>query len=65
MAPSRRVYFEATGWVDAKVHRFETLPAGEDVVGPAIVESSFTSVVVDPGARARRDEGGTLVIAVR
>ncbi len=65
IAPARRVYFGATGWVDAPVHRFETLPAGAEVPGPAIVESSFTSVVVDPGARARRDDGGALIIAVR
>ena len=26
-APARRVYFAATGWVEAKVHRFETLGA--------------------------------------
>jgi N-methylhydantoinase A len=62
--PARRVYFAATGWVEAKVHRFETLAESEAVTGPAIVESSFTSVVVEPGAHARRDAGGTLIIAV-
>jgi N-methylhydantoinase A len=62
--PARRVYFAATGWVEAKVHRFETLAEIEAVTGPAIVESSFTSVVVEPGAHARRDAGGTLIIAV-
>jgi N-methylhydantoinase A len=62
--PARRVYFAATGWVEAKVHRFETLAETEAVTGPAIVESSFTSVVVEPGAHARRDAGGTLIIAV-
>ena len=63
--PTRRVYFATTGWVEASVHDFETLPEGTEVAGPAIVESGFTSVVVEPGARARRDAGGTLIIAVR
>ncbi|WP_245576847.1 hydantoinase/oxoprolinase family protein [Kaistia adipata] len=62
---SRPVYFAATGWVDAEVHRFEALPVDLEIEGPAIVESSFTSVVVDPGASARRDATGTLIIIVR
>jgi N-methylhydantoinase A len=61
----RPVYFAATGWVDAGVHRFETLPIDVEIEGPAIVESGFTSVVVDPGASARRDATGTLIINVR
>lgn len=61
----RPVYFTATGWVDAEVHRFETLPIDAEIEGPAIVESGFTSVVVDPGASARRDATGTLIINVR
>jgi len=63
--PARRVYFAATGWVEARVHDFETLAVDTEVIGPAIVESGFTSVVVDPGARAWREPGGTLIIAVR
>jgi N-methylhydantoinase A len=63
--PPRRVYFVTSGWVDAEVLRFETLPAGVRVTGPAIIESSFTSVVIDPGAHAVRDGAGALIIAVR
>ena len=61
---NRRVYFGATGWIDARVRRFETLSPGVVVEGPAIVESSFTSIVIDPGARAHRDASGALVITV-
>jgi N-methylhydantoinase A len=61
----RRVYFGATGWVDTKVQRFETLPEQVVVQGPAIIESSFTSIVVDPEAQAWRDAAGTLVISFR
>jgi N-methylhydantoinase A len=47
-----------------EVYRFEAIPKGAEIVGPAIVESSFTSIVLDPGAIAWRDELGTLVIDV-
>ena len=60
----RRVYFGATGWIDAKVQGFEKLSDGDVLEGPAIVESSFTSIVIDPGARARRDATGALIIDV-
>ena len=51
-----------TMMVDAKVVRFEAMKCGEAVAGPAIVESSFTTVVVDPGASAARRDTGSLVI---
>ena len=35
---------------------------GDPVKGPAIVESSFTTVVVDPWATAARTEGGSLQV---
>ena len=44
--------------------RFETLTPDRLVNGPAIVESGFTSVVIDPGAFARDGSGGCLVIDV-
>ena len=61
----RQVYFSGIGFVDAAVHRFELLTEADVVAGPAIVESDFTSIVIDPGIRARRDALGTLVIDVR
>jgi N-methylhydantoinase A len=48
----------------ASVHRFETLKPDQAVTGPAVVESGFTSVVIDPGACARKDRTGCLVIEV-
>ncbi len=57
---ARKVYFGATGWVDAPVARFEAMRPGEPVAGPAIIESSFTTVVVEPGTVAVRTEGGGL-----
>jgi N-methylhydantoinase A len=60
-ALSRRpVFFSSTGWVDAPVARFEAMKSGQSLTGPAIVESSFTTVVIDPGATAERSQGGGL-----
>ena len=62
--PTRRVCFSGEGWIDADVYRFETFSEGETIRGPAMVESDFTSIVIDPGASARRDAAGNLVIEV-
>ncbi|MCF3932009.1 hydantoinase/oxoprolinase family protein [Acuticoccus sp. M5D2P5] len=59
---NRKVYFSETGWTDAEVIRFETMGSDREVAGPAIIESSFTTVVVDPNTQARRTEGGGLRI---
>jgi N-methylhydantoinase A len=59
----RRVRF-ADGWHEAAVHRFETLADGAVIFGPAMVESGFTSIVLDPGTRAVRDNMGSLLIEV-
>ncbi|MGH6954294.1 MAG: hydantoinase/oxoprolinase family protein, partial [Alphaproteobacteria bacterium] len=60
---SRRAYFPATGFVDAAVRRFGAMTAGERLAGPSIVESSFTTVVIDPGATVERTTLGNLSIA--
>jgi N-methylhydantoinase A len=60
--PARRVRFQQEGWQEVAVHRFEMLAEGVLIDGPAIVESGFTSIVIDPDARAARDRSGTLVI---
>ena len=59
---SRQAYFSGVGFVDAAVRRFETMQIGEKLAGPAIVESPFTTVVVDPGATAERRASGSLSI---
>jgi N-methylhydantoinase A len=59
---SRPVYFTGHGLVDATVRRFEAMKEGEVLAGPAIIESPFTTVVVDPGATAERRASGSLSI---
>ena len=59
---SRDVYFPDVGFVKASVHHFESMAAGTDIHGPAIIESPVTSIVVDPGAVAQRRATGSLVV---
>ncbi|WP_326523009.1 hydantoinase/oxoprolinase family protein [Sphingomonas sp.] len=59
---SRRAWFAGSGWIDAPVLRWDAIPAGQDFAGPALIESPFTTVVVDPPARFRRSADGALLI---
>jgi N-methylhydantoinase A len=60
----RRVYAEGR-WHDAAVHRRDDLGVGSEIAGPAIVEQSDTTVVVDIGTAARVDAHGNLILEVR
>ena len=62
IAHSRSVYFSDSGFVEARVVHFDGMGEGETVDGPAIIESSFTTVVIDPGAKAERRPSGSLLI---
>jgi N-methylhydantoinase A len=46
------------------VRRFDAIAPGDRLVGPAIVESPVTTIVIEPGARAAAMPGGSLVVAV-
>ena len=61
-ATQRAIYLRGLGRVSAAVRRLDHLPAGETIEGPAIVESDFTTVVIDGDAAARRLESGSLLI---
>lgn len=58
----RNLFFEETGWIEAPVYQFAMIDAETRISGPAIIENSFTTVVVDPGAAASRKGSGSLVI---
>ena len=60
---SRQVYFEETGRVDTSVLRVPLMVRGERYHGPLIVESPFTTVVIDPGASVELSQSGSLVIS--
>ncbi len=46
----RKVYFENHGRVDTPIHSLQSLKTGQRKKGPAIIETPFTTIVVDPGA---------------
>jgi N-methylhydantoinase A len=59
---TRRVHFPGQGVMNTPVRRLEVLPEGEMCFGPAILESPFTTVVIDPQARYIRQPSGSLAI---
>jgi N-methylhydantoinase A len=66
---TRRVYFEAASpgggdWHDCRIWQREALLAGNEIMGPAIVEEVSATTVLYPGDRARIDEFGSLIVEV-
>jgi N-methylhydantoinase A len=61
---SRLVHFEGLGRMPAAVVSLSAMPPDAPQAGPLIVESPVTTVVVDPGAVARRTPRGSLVITL-
>jgi N-methylhydantoinase A len=59
---SREIYLPGHGGMRAELWRLEDVPPGETYVGPAIVETATTTVLIDPGASFSRRESGTLYI---
>ena len=60
---TRQACFEGK-WFDTAIFSREKLPAGARFIGPAIVEQLDATVVIDPGASARVDEMGNIIITV-
>lgn len=59
----RRVFF-AGHWLATAILDRDGLSPGDKVSGPAIVEQTDTTTVIDPGASARVDEFGNLIVSV-
>jgi len=59
---TRRIYLD--GWVEAPVYAFSALPV-QGVTGPAIIESGFTTVLLDRGDTATGDGAGGLAIRIK
>lgn len=60
---TRRVLFD-DGWYDAAVHRRDALAVGSKWHGPAIIEQSDTTVVMDSASSATIDKFGNLIISL-
>ena len=58
---TRAVYFSRIGWTDSQVWRFDAIEPGRWFTGPAIVESPFTAIVIDPGTEFERTASGNLI----
>jgi N-methylhydantoinase A len=61
-ASRRPVYFG--GWIDTPIYRRWALKPGMAFEGPAIVEQSDTTTVIEPGMAARIDAYGNLLAEV-
>jgi N-methylhydantoinase A len=59
----RPVWFEQR-WQDTPVYRRERLPGDTALDGPVIVEQLDTTIVIEPGNRARLDAVGNLVVSI-
>ena len=56
------LFSRSVGYVDTPVYRRDTLLAGSELVGPAVVEQRDTTTLLAPGFGARVDSYGNLVI---
>lgn len=59
---TRQAFFPETGWTEARILSLERLEPDAPHSGPAIIESNFTSIVVDPAATFRLAPSGSLII---
>jgi N-methylhydantoinase A len=60
----RRAVFSRQGPLETIVQHIEAMTPGAPLVGPAIVESSFTTVVIEPNNIAELTHDGSLVIRI-
>jgi N-methylhydantoinase A len=61
---TRQVYWEEQGFLETDIYDGGAMGPGASLTGPAIVEMSVTTVVVQPGQRGHVDDYGSFVIAV-
>ena len=57
------VWDEGLQAVPTPIYRQDSLRAGHEIVGPAIVEASYTTIVIEPGYRLTADRHLNLIIA--
>lgn len=65
-APHRRrqAYFGSGNWTDTPIHLGQSLAAGAEIEGPAVIEEPTTTVVVFPGMTARRSAAGNYLLQI-
>jgi N-methylhydantoinase A len=60
----RAMFFHDTGFIDSPAYRLEDLDKNTAVSGPAVIESSFTTIVLPPMASAQKNPDGYVVITL-
>jgi N-methylhydantoinase A len=58
----RRLWFRDVGAVEAAIYDRARMPAGLLALGPAVIESLESTILVPPGWQARMDEAGFVVL---
>ena len=58
---SREIYFDGAE-VTTPVYPLQSIPVSSATEGPAIIETPFTTIVIDPAARFYRSEHGSVMI---
>ena len=62
----REVYFEERrGFVATDIYDFEKLVPGIEIVGPGVIETPVTTIVLNPGDRAMIDQFRDVMIFLR
>jgi N-methylhydantoinase A len=59
---SGKAYFAGAGWVETPHIPFADVKQGSPTAGPAIIETPFTSIVIDPQARFECASDGSLLV---
>jgi len=59
---TRGTYFSGLGMLEVSVYPFEVLTKDKMMSGPAIVETPFTTIVIDPDAHFKRTKDGGLLV---
>jgi len=59
----RPVYFD-NGLLETAIYERRHLPVGAAIAGPAVIEQSDSTVLIEPGTQAIHDDLGNLMIEV-
>ena len=62
VAGRRSVYFESHGELETPIHALHSLTEGKTFPGPAIIETPFTTIVVDPQAKYQLTDNSSIMI---
>jgi N-methylhydantoinase A len=60
----RSTYFAGAGWIDTPRSSFEGLKTNQVYRGPMIVESPFTTIVLDPQSRFHLTDAGSVIVSL-